>query len=718
MTPSRRLAVVLTLLSLPAVAYGQESTLTVPFATSPPVLSTFLSGELRDMDGRVTQFRQREPRDGEPVTRDTTAYVSFDSANLYVVFVCRDTPSAVRARLTRRERIDADDEVAVYLDTFHDRQRAYVFAANPLGVQAERIRTEGQDDDESFDTLWQTEGQLTAFGYVVKMTIPFRSLRFPNGTAQTWGIGLSRRIQRLNEEAYWPHVSKRAQGFVPQLGTLRGLRAISPGSNVQLIPYGVYTNAQLEPGGTAAALTERRIGLDAKLGLGTAFVLDAAINPDFSELESDEPQVTVNERFEVFFPERRPFFVENAPFFATPATLFFSRRLQDPRAGARVSGKRGRWVTAAVAVDDGPGATGEAATALVGTARREFAEDSHLGALVTLRRTPTGTNRVVSADGRVTLGETWAAIGQVMRSDGGTSGVGGTGYIGEISRNGRNFDVSVGWTDLSPGFSPDLGFVERVDIRQLDHRITYQWRPRGGPVVKFGPVLDGFRVWNHAGERLDWRIRPRFEVELVGQTSILVDRTESRELYRGLDFEKRRTTAEVSTEWLRWLALEAELEVGTDINRRPAAGPPVQADRLSTSVTATMRPGRYLQLDQTLLRTRLRVPDGQDRAGATIFHNTILRSKLNLQMSRALSVRTILDYDLLDSDAALSTLRPRRRLGLDLLGALQLNPGTALFVGYVEQYQPLAEDRPFTFLPALQKENRQFYVKVSWLMRY
>ena len=309
----------------------------------------------------VTGFRQRDPGDGNAVSAPTTAYLSYDDDNLYVLFVCKDDPAKVRGSLANREDVGNDDGVAVYLDTFHDRKRAYVFWANPLGVQLDGIMTEGQYDDYSFDTVWQSEGHLTPEGYVVRVAIPFRSLRFSSRAAQSWGIALGRFIRRNNEESYWPHITKRLAGFVPQFATLEGLQDIVPGRNVRLNPYGAFTGARFLDASVPAFRREDdpRIGLDTKAVLGGALTLDGTVNPDFSQVESDQPQVTINERFEVFFPEKRPFFIENAGYFQTPVNLFFSRRIADPGKGIRkwAAGRSARSgpTTAHRAPRSGPG---------------------------------------------------------------------------------------------------------------------------------------------------------------------------------------------------------------------------------------------------------------------------------------------------------------------------------------------------------------------------
>lgn len=705
------------MLVVSAVGAAAQPRLSIPRTAGEPAMSPFLLADRPPArDGALSGFVQREPRDGQAASLGTYAYVSYDSERLHIVFVCLDEPSGVRARVTQREGAETDDSVSVYLDTFHDRRRAYVFSSNPLGVQSEYIKTEGQDDDPSFDTLWYTEASLTAYGYVVRMSIPFRSLRFSGTPSQTWGIAFSRRIQRLNEESFWPPVSKRVQGFVPQFAAAEGLERIAPGSNVQFTPYGVFTGAR-----TAAGTdTSRRVGLDAKVGIGSAFVMDAAMNPDFSEVESDAPQVTVNERFEVLFPEKRTFFVENAGYFAAPIPAFFSRRILDPSGGTRLTGKSGAWITAGLVMFDRETPDRAAATAAVGTVRRELGRDAHVGVLATVRDTAFGANRVVSADGRWTLGDTWSLTAQVMRSATEEEGRNstGTGIFAVVAHDSRHLDLSAQYTSLSPGFDASLGFIPRVDVRQLDHHVKYRWRPSRGPIAKYGPSLDGFTVWDHAGALTDWRVRPRFELELVGQTSFLVDHTRSFESIEGLDFRRHRSTVEFETERTRWWALSASYAFGTDVNRKPAAGQlPQLVERRSIEAEAAFRPGRHVVFSETYLRNQLLQP-GERGASRTVLDNHIARTTANLHVSRTVSVRAILDYERVAPNPLFSAVRRKQPLSLDLLGRVELNPGTAVYVGYIDRMEPGRTDVPLPVFPILESTGRQAFVKVSWLFRY
>ena len=216
----------------------------VPKVSRPPELEDFLNDRPREDEAVVADFRQRDPGDGIPVSEPTTVYLSYDAKNLYVVFACKDEPSQVRAHMAKREAITEDDVVSVYIDSFHDGQRAYVFQTNPLGVQRDGIVTEGQKDDFSFDTLWYSGGRLTPEGFIVWMAISFSSLRFSNAAEQTWGIALGRRSVRKNEKSFWPYITRRVEGFVPQMARLDGLAEISPGRNMQFIPYGIFTRAR------------------------------------------------------------------------------------------------------------------------------------------------------------------------------------------------------------------------------------------------------------------------------------------------------------------------------------------------------------------------------------------------------------------------------------------------------------------------------------------
>ncbi len=241
------LAVLLTIAAAGRVgaAGAERPTITIPRTTEPPVLSRYLDGRTTPPGVRITGLVQREPGDGVPSSVETMAFLSYDEDHLYAVFICKDDPAKIRANMTKREAIMGDDIVGLVLDTYHDGRRAYMFLVNPLGIQMDGVSTEGQRDDYSYDTLWQSDGRLTADGYVVVMKIPFKSLRFSNAPTQTWGVAVGRIVQRANETSFWPYITRRIAGFGQQMATLEGLQGISPGRNLQVIPYGDFAAARV-----------------------------------------------------------------------------------------------------------------------------------------------------------------------------------------------------------------------------------------------------------------------------------------------------------------------------------------------------------------------------------------------------------------------------------------------------------------------------------------
>jgi hypothetical protein len=714
----------------------------VPRVLRPPRLDDFLSENAREAEARITDFRQYEPGDGVPASRDSTAYLSYDEKNLYVIFVCKDEPDKVRAHMARREDIETDDKVVVNLDTFDDHRHAYSFFANPLGIQKDSFWTEGQGGDDSWDTLWQSEGRLTPVGYVVWMAIPFKSLRFPRIPVQHWGIALGRAIRRNNEMSYWPFISQRTESFAQQFAALEALRQVSPGHNIQLIPYGVFTRARFLdvaiPG--FRSRTDARAGLDAKIVIHDALTLDFALNPDFSQVESDEPQVTVNQRFEVFFPEKRPFFIENASYFKTPVNLFFSRRIADPQFGARLTGKVGPWAIGALAMDDrGPESLAESSEAKkglrsgigAGRVQRDFRNQSTVGLLFTSRDMGSSSNRVFSLDARVKLNSNWVFSGQLIRSDthqlDGTN-LAGPSYWAELSHTGRHLVYASRYLDHSPDFRADLGFIPRVDIRKAEQYARYYWKPERGRVAAVGPDITFSIDWDHRGLLQDWLVDASFGADFKGPTGLGCRHVNAYELFQGIGFRKHKTDCGVNTAWLKWLEIKAEYGWGSAINLFPGPGlRPFPAGETSAMFGFTWRPSPRFRIDQTYLYERLGT--GKDSvpvrtpAGAAIFNDHILRAKLNYQFTRELSLRAIVDYNAVLPNSDLIALERTKRLTGDLLVTYLVNPGTALFVGYADIHENLALEPavPATLVRTTSPgrlAGRQFFVKFSYLRRF
>jgi hypothetical protein len=627
--------------------------------------------------------------------------------------------------------------VTVYLDTFHDGRHAYVFASNPSGVQQDGIINEGNDPSYAIDTLWYSQGRRTRDGFVVLIAIPFKSIRFSSEPVQEWRIALGRTIARHGETAFWPYISPRGQGFMPQMGFLQGLELISPGRNVQFTPYGTFTATESrDPDSLRTVRSDQsRAGFDTKVVVKNAVTIDAAVNPDFSEIESNDPQMFVNQRFEVFLPEKRPFFTENAAMFATPINVFFSRRIADPEFGVKVTARSTRWAIAGLGANDRAGAAQDAAglfgrTAAVSAARieRNFGDQSKLAVLSTERKMGRGSNAVQSVDGRMNLSPLWTISGQAVRSDdvdqsGGR--VKGAAYFAGIARNGGHFTYIGSYRDINGSFRAPLGYVPRVDLRATEQYASYVWQPDDSGVWSFGPSVSAVVDWDRAGRLQDQWTSAELSLSMAGQIEAHAVRNEALELYAGVPFRTRSTSVSLSSTTPAWVSLWASYSQGTGINYSPPAGvAPFLGNTEAIYTWLTLRPAPRLRFEQVYLQERFdTLPDASARGTQMAFGTQLLQWKANLQMTRALALRGILDYNQLASDRSLFSETPSSQLVAGILVTFLVHPGTAVYLGFNGNYEKVIDD-PFgethirrTYLPTVPV-GRQIFAKISYLLGF
>jgi len=773
----------------PPEKIAAHAELHIPRLTQAPALEDFLSmepkGEVAQQMTRVTDFRQRNPHDGDPVTQPTAAYLGYDQKNLYVVFVCHDDPKKVRGRMSRREDVYDDDQVEIMLDTFHDQRRAYAFLSTPLGIQwdaiwneATRGETNNGNWDQSWDAVWNSRGKLTEQGYVVWMSIPFKSLRFPAGDKQEWGVILYREITRNTEDTFWPYVTYKVAGRLRQAATLKGLEGISPGRDIELIPYGIMRGFraldQRDPSNPyfQHAVAQGQTGLDAKFVFHDHFTLDATVNPDFSQVESEDPQITVNQRFAVYFPEKRPFFLENEDFFRTPIDLFFTRNIADPSAGLRLTGKQNGYSVGLMTTDDrSPGLivpdsdplSGSRSYYTIARVSRDILNQSSVGLLYTDWEYPQAKqfNRIGGVDARFRLGPTWSLEGQAVVSSTnlGTYQAGPADQI-ELRRDGLHFSYDNIYSDISPGFTTVPGFVNRTDIRSMAQTIDYRFRPKKGWIVDWGPSINQSLVYDHEGTRLDTDYYPYLAIHGRGQTYVFLNPyEEKRERLRPQDFaaiglsgvtadfdyHERYTGASFQTSYLKWATISAGYTYGDGVNFVPAAKlpkhfnlPPQYLTARVTRATGglTIRPIKPLKIDNTYLYERLRASDAAyqfmkaTRAGQGILGNHIFRSKWNWQFTPRLSMRLILQYYAVLANTPGNTVYPytylptQKQFNTDFLITYLVHPGTAVYVGYNSDLQNYDHGLALDPLAGLYSnrgyinDSRQFFVKVAYQFRY
>jgi hypothetical protein len=484
-------------------------TVTIPRVESTAQIDGVLDEPVWQQAARLSGFHQYQPVDSRPAEEETEVRVWYAPNAIYFGIIAHDRmPDAIHASVADRDNLDADDRVTIYLDTFNDRRRAFLFGVNPLGSQKDGVRSEGGftagnlvggTTDLSPDYLWESKGRVTPEGYVVEIRIPFKSLRYPGGGQQEWGINVVRDIQRTGYQDTWTDTRRASASFLLQAGTMSGLHDLQRGVTTELQPFvTANSNGLRDPATNRFDRSTLAVssGANLRLGLTSNLSIDATYNPDFSQIESDVSLVTVNERFALFFPEKRPFFLEGIELFATPNQLVYTRQIVDPIAGGKITTKVGRTNVAYLSALDerrGPNALFN-----IARLRRDVGTNSTAGLTVTNRGAGGDYNRVVAADARIVFGKLYYVAGQLGGSW--TRDAAGRRsaplWDAEFDRTGRAWGFNYHITAFGPEFDAQSGFVPRNDIVQAHafNRLTWYGR-RGAFLESFQTFFGPNRTW-------------------------------------------------------------------------------------------------------------------------------------------------------------------------------------------------------------------------------
>jgi hypothetical protein len=354
--------------------------ISIPRFETPPVIDGKLDDAIWKQGAVFKDFYQIQPGDNLAPSKPTEMLMGYDAKTLYFAFRCYDEPDKIRATVPKRDNIFDDDYVGMFLDTFNDQRKAYALFFSPLGVQADGILTDGGNEDYSPDIVMESKGTLTSDGFTVEVAIPFKSLRYEAGKGKQWGAHFFRRIKRFNNELdSWMPFSRDISGNLNQAGHITGLEGISTERTLELIPSITVsetgrrvhafpptpsgartTTAPVDTGRFINPPLATDIGVSAKFSLSPTSTLDFAYNPDFAQVEADATVVTANQRFPIFFQEKRPFFLEGKEIFDTSSTVVHTRAIIDPDFAAKITGKRGRNTYGLLlASDNAPGNFGE-----------------------------------------------------------------------------------------------------------------------------------------------------------------------------------------------------------------------------------------------------------------------------------------------------------------------------------------------------------------------
>ncbi|MDP2956935.1 MAG: DUF5916 domain-containing protein [Longimicrobiales bacterium] len=720
-------------------------------------------------------FTQYDPVEGVPASQKTEVLVLVDAGAIYFgVRAFDDRPEAIRATLAERDAFErSDDYVRLVLDTFDDQRRAYVFAVNPLGVQHDGIWNEGGGGrkgmhgppiDANPDFLWESAGVLAEWGYGVEVRIPLKSLRFPQLAEQAWGLQIMRHIARNGFEESWAPISSNVANGLTQAGKLTGLLDLDAGLFMELNPVLTGKRVGGFDDGLHALLRgdpEAEFGLNATYGLTSNLTLDATYNPDFSHVEADAGQISVNERFALFFPEKRPFFLEGTEIFNLPKQLVYTRSIANPIGGAKMTGKVGSWNVGYLgAVDrDFDGLRNTAANVL--RVRRDLGASSTLGLLYTDRtRHADEYNRLGGVDARLVLARrytlTFLGSGSVTAAPGEERTLGGL-WSARVERAGRAFSFTAEAEDSNLGFDAASGFLRRTGITELQSTLRYGFfGKRGGLVERWGPSLEFRGTWGHddfwAGRspeerqlQLTTTISFRGNVSIWGTvqrnfydfapdayegffaanaTGALRPFRPDQSLFGALDggsvnlfvntFERVRGNARISVNETPIFDQGVGVEAATSVS-----------GNLSLNLYAT----RSLQGEVGIRQTRItRQSDGSEYSSALI-----PRVRAQYQFSRSLFVRGIFEYSTQERGAPQdpATGRPLSYCGTTCsvrtgsqahdfhaegLVSYEPSPGTVFYVGYTRQMRDL-DPQEFRFRDLTTTEDGLF-VKVSYRFRF
>ena len=550
-------------------------------------------------------------------------------------------------------------------------------------------------------------------GWTAELAIPFKSLRYPpvdEGEAHRWGFQVSRAIRGKDETVVWSPVSRNIAQFLAQMGVLEGLADLSTSRNLEILPtVTAFRTGALDAAGAFREDDVVEAGLNLKYGISSDLTADFTINPDFSQIESDLPQIDVNQRFPLFYPELRPFFLEGQEIFNVfaPITPIHSRTIIDPRYG----GKVGRSSVGVLFADDeAPGkredtsdpAFGRTANVAIGRARFDLYPESFVGATFTNRDFMDSYSRMFAFDSNLRLGATnrWNVfLAESWHRD--EDGVERRGHVMGTFFNhvGRNVNFSAFFGGTHPDFRVDTGFVRRNDDRRLNTNLAYRWWPEHW-LVNWGPRVSYNRDYSYDGVLLDENAGGGFDFTFARNVRLGVSAERSLERYGGIDFWKWSQGLDFDVAASRRVALVGNVSWGESIRY---GGMPFLGRARLASLTAIFRPVSRLQSQVNVELSRLDDP----RSDTLVFDIQVLRGLTTFQFTERLLLRNIMEYNSFD-----------RTLDGNVLLTYRVNSGTVFYLGYDGHYQQ--EDRldPLRYLTErYRRTNRAIFTKISYLFR-
>ena len=719
----------------------------------------------------LTGFSQYRPVDGRPAEDSTEVRVWYAPDAIWFGVRAYEAhgDELIRATLADRDNIDRDDQVQLLLDTFDDNRRALLFAVNPLGAQQDGVRSEGNAGsaggvsagfrfdgvvDLNPDFVFQSAGHLVAGGWEVEVRIPFKSLRYQSAESQRWGLQVVRQVQHSGYEDTWTPVVRANASFLVQSGKLEGLTDLRRGLVMDVTPeFTTRVDGAPQPAGYEYE-TDPELGGTARWGMTQNLTLAGTVNPDFSQVEADVGQVTVNERFALFFPEKRPFFLEGLEQFDTPSQLIYTRRIVNPLGGAKLTGKVGATGVGALfaADDDGQSLTSDVPFYGVLRVRSDLGTSSSVGGVATAKQDGSAYNRVLGADARLIWRTIWFSQAQVARSWTHDAAGDREGWLYNVTmydRTGRSYGNHGELAFVSPDFDAQAGFVNRTNV--INGRIfnRFSWYGEPGAFVEQVSTFIGVTpLWRytdvlgpgaHSLSTVEGNVSNTWIVRMRGGWEASANVQASQQRFTAADYAAYQVdSAGTPIPFLlphglygmpagnvsmqspnRAVAVFFQVTFG----QTPIFDEAARGRGVDVLVNASWKPTQSLRVEGRWAHRRLQRTDG----GGWFSTANIPRLKLEYQITKDIFVRYVGQYGAQERAAlkdpitggglyvngVLDTGLSDSEFRNDVLFSYKPTPGTVLFLGYGAS---LADQQPFEFQD-MTRTSDGFFLKASYLFR-
>ena len=717
---------------------GKDLEVTVPRLSTPPKIDGVLDEDVWNEAKRIGNFVEVQPGDNVRPAVETDVLLGYDSENLYIGFICYEKDvKQIRATLSNRDEFVNDDFVAILIDTYGDLKRGYIFLVNPYGVQVDGYQG-ANNSDMTFDTNWKSAAKILGDRWTAEIAIPFKSIRFPEKEAQHWRATFARMRPRDSQYTYaWTPISRDIPSLWTQTGHLWIKEKIIGGkSHIEFLPYIIGSQSGYLPDYDNPCAFHNdwswpSIGLSAKYGLTSNLTLDLALNPDYSQIESDVVQIDVNTRFALYYPEKRPFFLEGSDLFDTEINAVYTRAINDPFLAARLTGKVGKTAIGyVIARDDHTPwvipfeessysiSSNKRSLSNILRIKYDILEDSYVGGLLTARELPGSFNRVTGLDGNFRFLNNYffsfQALGSWTKEPNDTTLFGGssdltfgkdsltsrfdgesftgTAYELELRRSARHWNFNLSYEDYSPKFRADNGFIRTNNYREYGAWTGLHLWPQRWLIEETHPAIGAGASYNYDGELRSYWLNSRIWIRLKNQTNFnlwgnfqtsrYADTTFSGIWNIGVNLQNSYSDLIMGGVWLN---------IGKEINYYDY--PPSLGYEQSIGFWTQIKPIKKL-------RTNFRYNHywlWEKKGGAKVYDVYVFRNTTTYQFSRHLSFRLVTQYYSYTGG-----------FQIDPLLSYELNPFTVFYFGSNHNVQD------FGTPCGIRETNHQIFLKLRY----